>query len=191
MRYIFILFISTLLSETIFDRWIDQNIELLDSFSIKIKAELFIKNEYSNQRSNIEINIKDERNFWLQFENRQIYYSENWTKIYDEKSNQLIIEVSDTNLLNNISMFLKQKEKNFTSQCITDHEIKCNVQNPDYGLFFDVFFNSLDSSLTKISHNYQMTTSEIKDIKVNKIETDNDDFWNPNFENSFIIDLRP
>lgn len=191
MRYIFILFISTLLSETIFDRWIDQNIELLDSFSIKIEAKLFIKNEYSNQNSNIEINIKDEQNFWVQFENKQIYYSKNWTKIFDEKSNQLIIEVSNKNLINNISTFLAQEETNFKSQCITDQEIKCNVQNPDYGLFFDAYFNSMDSTMTKILHNYQMTTTEIKNIKVKKFETDNDEFWNPNFENSFIIDLRP
>ncbi len=191
MRYIFILFISTLLSETIFDRWIDQNIELLDSFSIKIKAELFIKNEYSNQNSNIEINIKDEQNFWVQFENKQIYYSENWTKIFDEKSNQLIIEVSDKNLINNISKFFAQEETNFKSQCIVDQKIKCNVQNPDYGLFFDAYFNSMDSTMTKISHNYQLTTTEIKNINVIKFETDNDEFWNPNFENSFIIDLRP
>jgi hypothetical protein len=191
LKYIFILLISSLFSETIFDRWVNQNLSMLDSSSVKISAKLIIQNEYSKQNSNIEINIKNEKSFWVQFENKQIYYSENWTKIFDEKSNQLIIEVPDKNLLNNISMFIKQNVNNFNSQCIEDQEIKCNVQIPDYGLFFDAYFNSTDFSLTKISHNYNKTNTEINEIKVDEIEIDNIDYWNPNFEKSFIIDLRP
>ena len=46
------------------------------------------------------------------------------------------------------------------------------------------------SILTGMVMNRRMKT-EIKNIIVDKIDNKVDEYWNPNFENSFIIDLRP
>ena len=192
MKYLFIIFISTLMCETVFDSWVIGNINVLNSSPIKIEAEILVQNEFSNQISNVEINFRDKSNFWMNLKNKQIYYSENWTKIFDEKSNQLIIDVPDKNLLNNISSLISNHQVLFQSDCILGNEIKCSVKYPEYGIYFDAFFSNTDSSLIKITHNYQMTITVVKNIKVNKLpNTEEDDYWNPSFENSFIIDPSP
>ena len=191
MKYLFIIFISTLMCETVFDNWVKKNINALNSSPIKIEAEILVQNEYSEQISNIEINFRDNSNFWMNLNNKQIYYSENWTKIFDEKSNQLIIDVPDKNLLNNISSLISFDQAMFKSDCIFGNEIKCSVKNPEYGIYFDAFFRNADSSVIKITHNYQMTTTVVENIKVSKLQMTGNDYWNPSFKNSFIIDLRP
>ena len=191
MKYLFNIFISTLICETVFDSWVIGNINALNSSPIKIEAEILVQNEFSKQISNVEINFRDKSNFWMNLKNRQIYYSENWTKIFDEKSNQLIIDIPDKNLLDNIFSLISNDKVLFQSDCIFENEIICSVKYPEYGIYFDPYFNKTDSSVIKITHNYQMTITVVENIKVNKLSDIGDDYWNPRFENSFIIDLRP
>ena len=68
--------------------------------------------------------------------------------------------------------------------------IDCKVKILQYNLFFDVSFSQLDSSIKELKHHFKTTSSVIKNLEIKNIKSD-DKKLNPNFDNSFIIDLRP
>ena len=74
MKYLFIIYISTLMCETVFDSWIIGNINALNSQPIRIEAEVLVQNEFSNQISNVEIYFRDKSNFWMNLKNKQIFF---------------------------------------------------------------------------------------------------------------------
>ena len=191
MKKIILLLMIPLFSETIIDSWLDEKLILLNQFPIKIEGDLFIQNEFSEQKSAFEINIKNKDNFWVDTGSKQIYYSYEWTKIFDSYTNQLIIEIPDTNLIKHFSNIFINKTVDINYDCSSEKEVRCKVRIPQFNIFFDAIFNPMDSALISIIHYFKNTTATVKNIEVITLIDNQETYWNPEFEDSFIIDLRP
>ena len=191
MRIFIAILISLGFCNSILDKWIEDKKILLDNSPIKIEGDLVIQNEFSEQESYIELNIKNEKEFWVNTGKKKIFYSENWTKVFDPYTNQLIIDVPDLNLIQNFSKIFIEKSIEIDSKCSVEKVINCNLNISQYSLFFNAKFGLQDSTLLQVSHHFKTTSSTVKNIKVSSLQNNDDTFWNPNFEDSFIIDLRP
>ena len=189
MRLILLL-ISIGFGNSIIDYWIEQQLKLLSVSPLMISGELTSQNEFSETNSDFEIIIEDKNNFQLKLGSKEIFYSLEATKVYDSSTNQLIIDVPDSNLIRNFSNIFLDKKINIDSNCSNGEMIDCKVKISQYNLFFNVSFSQLDSSITKLKHHFKTTSSEVKDLKIKNIKSD-DKKLNPKLDDSFIIDLRP
>lgn len=191
MKFLISILISFGFCNSILDNWIEEKRLLLEKSPIKIEGDLIIQNEFSEQESYIELNIKNEKIFWVNTGKKKIFYSENWTKIFDPHTNQLIIDVPDLILIQNFYKILIEKSIAFDSKCSREQDINCDVKISQFNLFLNAKFDLQDSSLLQISHHFKTSSTTVKKIKVSSLQNNDDEFWNPNFEDSFIIDLRP
>ena len=187
---ILLFFSAIAFSNSILDNWIEEKLNLINNSPILINGRLSNYNEFHEDNDYIKIVIESENQFKFKYKEKSVFYSLAETKIYDHYTNQLIIDVPETDIIDKISNYINRNKSFIKIDCHQNDFIKCKYKAPNEDFFFSVFFSKIDSSISKIKFKYNSTISVLDSIKIENIDTESDALY-PNFEKSYIIDLRP
>ncbi len=177
-------------SNSILDNWIEEKLNLINNSPVLITGRLCNYNEFHEDNNYIEIVVESEDQFKFKYNDKSIFYSLFETKIYDHHTNQLIIDVPEIDIIDNISSYINRNKSFIRVDSHQNDFIKCKYKVPNEDFFFSVFFSKIDSSISKIKFEYNSTISVLDSIEIENIDRGSDALY-PNFEKSYIIDLRP
>ena len=116
---------------------------------MKIEFDVGVQNNFETYTTPVELNILNFNVFQINFPNRKIYYSKNWSKVLDKKTNQVIIDYPDSVLINNIYSIIIDKKYKRDIECVNSSDINCSINIPELNFEFEV---TLEIGSNSIKH---------------------------------------
>ena len=187
--YLVLFYAGTIFSSPV-EKWVDNQIDKLDENPLKIEFVLSVQNEFDVYTTPIEIDILNLNMFQIHLSGKSIYFSENWSKVYDKKTNQVITDYPDTVLLENLRSVLIEKQFSSTIECSKNSPMSCNVSLPEFGVNFVANFKTDAELLANITYQFNKTKSKISHVIITPLIDVDEKFWDPPFKNKFKLDLR-
>ena len=178
-------------SSTTLEDWIENQLNHLDSGGVEIQFNYKIVTPWDSLKSSGEMVLWKKEQFRLDLGNRIVVSDGKIQKIYDPRSNQLFIDIPDTNIENSVKYFLDIRtfEEQISLTKVKDEKYHLKLLKK-YNMQLELKYSQINSILEAISYKFEDKLFQITDINVYPIKTYPKDKLHLDVSQAFILDLR-